>query len=592
MPQLTQYGTRPASSKPRTTSFSSTSTIPNCDLGRATVTVATADVSRWRRSSAAKSTATSSSPFSASTSPDSCRAPEANLMPPPRPSRSGSSAATTSAPSPASSRSKSAPCPAAQETITRPTPARASRATWQAASGLPATSTSAFGLPAAASPSRSALPPARRIASTRRYRSRAVSRSGVSGRTSVSAVGRPMPSYANPARRVASGSSRLRPSTISGVRIAARLEDVRGDLDAARKLRSVRDRVPRAHLRALGEQPRGEDDRRRLAHVVGARLERQPEQRDGLPVQVPEVALELADHTPLLQLVHLDHGGQQLEVVAAVRRELLERERILRKARAPVPDARAQEVRAEAVVEPDTLGDLDDVGAGRLADVRDLVDERDARHQERVGRELDHLGRVDVAAHDPHVERRVQRGDGGAVGVVERADDDPVGVHEVADGAAFREELWIRDVPEVAEAALVETGAHLLPRPDGHRRLHHQHRAARQVGQLVDDRPDTRQVGVAGVRRRRVDADEEELAADEIGDVEREREPLAVALEQLRNVGLVERHRSATEGLHLLRDDVAHDHVVPQVGEAGAGDDADPARPEDAYPRHATPNVT
>ena len=42
MPQFTQYGTLPASSKPWTTSSSSTSTSPNCDFGRATVIVASA----------------------------------------------------------------------------------------------------------------------------------------------------------------------------------------------------------------------------------------------------------------------------------------------------------------------------------------------------------------------------------------------------------------------------------------------------------------------------------------------------------------------------------------------------------------------
>ena len=59
------------------------------------------------------------------------------------------------------------------------------------------------------------------------------------------------------------------------------------------------------------------------------------------------MALELADHAPLLQLVHLDHRRQQLEVVARVRGELLERERVLREAGAAVADAGAQEMRAE-----------------------------------------------------------------------------------------------------------------------------------------------------------------------------------------------------------------------------------------------------
>src|SRR5581483_7106422 len=45
---------------------------------------------------------------------------------------------------------------------------------------------------------------------------------GVSGSTSVAEVGRPMPSYANPAARVCSGSRRLRPSMIRGFAIAAR----------------------------------------------------------------------------------------------------------------------------------------------------------------------------------------------------------------------------------------------------------------------------------------------------------------------------------------------------------------------------------
>src|SRR5262249_42634134 len=49
--------------------------------------------------------------------------------------------------------------------ITRPTPAFRRRPIWYAASGRPAMGTSDFGRPPAASPSRSALPPARMIAS-------------------------------------------------------------------------------------------------------------------------------------------------------------------------------------------------------------------------------------------------------------------------------------------------------------------------------------------------------------------------------------------------------------------------------------------
>ena len=84
-----------------------------------------------------------------------------------------------------------------------------------------------------------------------------------------------------------------------------------------------RDRIPAAHLGSLGEQPRREDERRRLAHVVGVRLEGETEQRDRLSAQPAEVALQFLQDTAFLQLVHLDHGIHEVEVVARVRGKLL-----------------------------------------------------------------------------------------------------------------------------------------------------------------------------------------------------------------------------------------------------------------------------
>jgi hypothetical protein len=46
--------------------------------------------------------------------------------------------------------------------------------------------------------------------------------------------------------------------------------------------------------------------------------------------QGPEVLGELSDHSPLLQLVDLDHRVEELEVVAGVARELLERGHVFR----------------------------------------------------------------------------------------------------------------------------------------------------------------------------------------------------------------------------------------------------------------------
>ena len=184
------------------------------------------------------------------------------------------------------------------------------------------------------------------------------------------------------ARASRPGSRRFRPSTITWprmllgrrgpvelaelgplgddhgrVRAVERVERRLGDLDAVQMRRAVGDRIPRRDLRALGQQATGEDEARRLAHVVRAGLEREPEERDPLAAKRPESPLELPDDAPLLELVDLDDGVQELEVVARVRRELLERERVLGEARAAVADAGAEERRADAAVEADCLGD-------------------------------------------------------------------------------------------------------------------------------------------------------------------------------------------------------------------------------------------
>ena len=72
----------------------------------------------------------------------------------------------------------------------------------------------------------------------------------------------------------------------------------------------------------------------------------------------------------------------------------------------------------------------------------------------------------------------------------------------------------------------------------------------------------------------------------QVGCFEGEAQALAVALEQLGHVGLVERNLPAAKRLDLLGHDVAHDDVVAELGEADPGDEADPAGAEDAYPSH------
>ena len=62
-------------------------------------------------------------------------------------------------------------------------------------------------------------------------------------------------------------------------------------------------------------------------------------------------------------------------------------------------------------------------------------------------------------------------------------------------------------------------------------------------------------------------------------------QPLRVRVEELGEAVLVDRHVPGAEHVDLLGDDVAHDHFVPELGEARAGDEADVARAEDRDPQ-------
>ena len=190
-----------------------------------------------------------------------------------------------------------------------------------------------------------------------------------------------------------------------------------------------------------------------------------------------------------------------------------------------------------------------DVGADLLAHVGDLVDERDLGGQEGVGGVLDHLGAGRVGADDRRRRgRRRAASHGVAVGARLGADHDPVGLHEVGDGAALAQELGVRDVADVLQAARVQLGPQPSPVPTGTVLFITSTNRSPVCGQLVDHAVHAREVGVAGVRRRRVDADEHDPAAVEhLGQVEREREAVAVALEQPVDARLVDRHPAVAQ---------------------------------------------
>ncbi len=181
----------------------------------------------------------------------------------------------------------------------------------------------------------------------------------------------------------------------------------------------------------------------------------------------------------------------------------------------------------------------------------------------------------------------VQLLDGVAVRGVERADHDPVGLLEVPDRRSLGGELGIGRVADPLEPALVEAVAHPCSGADRHGALHHEHGGTVERGELVDDRPDRREIGVAGVGRRRADGDVEEVGAgDRLGDIERVGEPLGVPAQQLVEPGLVDRHLARAQLLDSLGENVANDDVVPELGEARAGHETDVTRAEDSDPGH------
>ena len=117
---------------------------------------------------------------------------------------------------------------------------------------------------------------------------------------------------------------------------------------------------------------------------------------------------------------------------------------------------------------PMPLRDEVDVRADLLADVRDLVDERDLGREECVRGMLDHLGRGHVGDQLGAAEAAVERSDAPADGGLLGADDDAVGALEVGDRAALAQELRVRRVARRRAArARRASGAGARPCPAG-----------------------------------------------------------------------------------------------------------------------------
>jgi len=110
---------------------------------------------------------------------------------------------------------------------------------------------------------------------------------------------------------------------------------------------------------------------------------------------VPE---DLLAELLLLALVDGHDGVEDLELVADLAPRADGGAQVLRKAAAAEARTRVQELRPDARVRAHALAHLLDVGAQQLAQVRQIVHERDARREHRVRGVLRELGRA--AVHD------------------------------------------------------------------------------------------------------------------------------------------------------------------------------------------------
>jgi hypothetical protein len=184
------------------------------------------------------------------------------------------------------------------------------------------------------------------------------------------------------------------------------------------------------------------------------------------------------------------------------------------------------------------------------------------------------MNEIFVGADDRSVERLIQGGDGVTGPLISGIGphQDAVRLHEVLDRRPLPKELGAGDIGEVR---LVAANGPAGPHRD--RALHHQ-RLALGFPDLLDGALHRREIGVSRHGGRRLHADEDQASIlKQLPHVLGEGEALGVLGDQLGQPRFVDRHLAAPERLNLLRHDLPDHDAVAELGEAGSGDEPDPA---------------
>ena len=233
--------------------------------------------------------------------------------------------------------------------------------------------------------------------------------------------------------------------------------------------------------------------------------------------------------------------------------------------------------------------DLAHVGVDRLAQVRDRVDERDLRGEERVRRVLDHLRRRGVGDEHRRAARRCRARD---TRTADSGSSQPITMRS---GLRKSRTAWPSrrnsgfdaTVTSSCGAPASESTRCTKPgRADRHRRLVDDDRVrAEHRRDLAGDALDERQVGRAVVALRRLHAEEHDRRRRRRRRPRRprtaaglRREPLG---EQLGQAVLEDRHLALLQPGDPLGVDVGADHLVTEVREAGRRGQADVPRADD-----------
>src|SRR5262249_28168672 len=230
----------------------------------------------------------------------------------------------------------------------------------------------------------------------------------------------------------------------------------------------------------------------------------------------------------------------------------------------------------------------------RLAEVAELVGERDLERVERIAGEFHGLGCADGCAHLRSVHETVGLGEHVAFTRRSLPDDHEGWLVEIADREPFAHEFGIGHDSERASCS--PTGGFLDPRDDERIDGAGQHRAPYgdgvNVPLVTKRRPDlawhvfdVRSVRLSALLARRPHADEGEIRArDCLRDVRRRHEASRAVrlLEKRRQVRLEDGALASSEESELFRIDLHTDHSVTLVRETRGRDGADVAQPEGA----------